>query len=574
MVAGAACSSEPGGHSACVQRVEPRKVAGSPVHEGSRTRPARSDLPTLRRMRICVVYDCLFPLHGRRRRALVPQPRRAPRRRRTRGDLPDAAPVGSRRAGRDPGRARGRRRAADGALQRGRPRRIAPPLVFGAGVLWHLLRHGRRYDVVHTCLVPVLLAARGRGRCAAAALPPRRRLVRGLERARTGATTSAARRTRSGAPCSGSACACRQRAFCFSELTARAAARGGAARRGDRAARACTPAPLKPPAARAGRAARRVRRAPHPGEARAGGGRRGRAAPRERIPGCAARDPRRRARARRRARGDRRASAPRTSSQAPGFVDDRAGRARPRAARCAWCCRRAARATGSSSSRPPRCGTPAWSCATRTTPRSSSSRRASTAFVAARRRTRALADAIVRVHDGRRRRCARATADGSPRNAQRLSLDARWTPSPASYAAARARSSRASARPSAAQVNVGGLRAARRRAAARQRGVGQQPLDRRGDRARLVAGRRAARRRRRPRQRRAVRARDRDAARHRLQHRQAEALVERREHERARPARRAPRASSARDPAGQAHVAGEPELRPRASRSSASCGVG
>src|SRR5438105_15076686 len=29
-------------------------------------------------------------------------------------------------------------------------RRILPPLVFGMGVLWHLLRHPRRYDVVHT----------------------------------------------------------------------------------------------------------------------------------------------------------------------------------------------------------------------------------------------------------------------------------------------------------------------------------------------------------------------------------------------------------------------------------------
>jgi glycosyltransferase involved in cell wall biosynthesis len=40
-------------------------------------------------------------------------------------------------------------------------RRIVPPLVFGAGVLWHLLRHGRRYDVVHTSAFPYfsLLAA-------------------------------------------------------------------------------------------------------------------------------------------------------------------------------------------------------------------------------------------------------------------------------------------------------------------------------------------------------------------------------------------------------------------------------
>jgi glycosyltransferase involved in cell wall biosynthesis len=40
-------------------------------------------------------------------------------------------------------------------------RRVLPPLVFGAGVLWHLLRHGRRYEVVHTCSFPYfsLLAA-------------------------------------------------------------------------------------------------------------------------------------------------------------------------------------------------------------------------------------------------------------------------------------------------------------------------------------------------------------------------------------------------------------------------------
>jgi glycosyltransferase involved in cell wall biosynthesis len=40
-------------------------------------------------------------------------------------------------------------------------RRILPPLVFGLGVLGHLLRHGRRYDVVHTASFPYfsLLAA-------------------------------------------------------------------------------------------------------------------------------------------------------------------------------------------------------------------------------------------------------------------------------------------------------------------------------------------------------------------------------------------------------------------------------
>jgi glycosyltransferase involved in cell wall biosynthesis len=33
-------------------------------------------------------------------------------------------------------------------------RRILPPLVFGLGVLGHLIRNGRRYDVVHTCSFP------------------------------------------------------------------------------------------------------------------------------------------------------------------------------------------------------------------------------------------------------------------------------------------------------------------------------------------------------------------------------------------------------------------------------------
>src|SRR5207247_8668501 len=40
-------------------------------------------------------------------------------------------------------------------------RRVLPPLVFGLGVLRHLLRHGGRYDVVHTASFPYfsLLAA-------------------------------------------------------------------------------------------------------------------------------------------------------------------------------------------------------------------------------------------------------------------------------------------------------------------------------------------------------------------------------------------------------------------------------
>jgi glycosyltransferase involved in cell wall biosynthesis len=46
-------------------------------------------------------------------------------------------------------------------LYTGGRRRILPALVFGLGVLWHLLRCGRRYDVVHTASFPYfsLLAA-------------------------------------------------------------------------------------------------------------------------------------------------------------------------------------------------------------------------------------------------------------------------------------------------------------------------------------------------------------------------------------------------------------------------------
>lgn len=47
------------------------------------------------------------------------------------------------------------------ALYTNGKRRLLPPLRFGAGVLAHLLRHGRRYDVVHTASFPYfsLLAA-------------------------------------------------------------------------------------------------------------------------------------------------------------------------------------------------------------------------------------------------------------------------------------------------------------------------------------------------------------------------------------------------------------------------------
>lgn len=48
-----------------------------------------------------------------------------------------------------------------GLYTKGGRRRTGPPLIFGAGVLWHLLRHGHRYEAVHTCSFPYfsLLAA-------------------------------------------------------------------------------------------------------------------------------------------------------------------------------------------------------------------------------------------------------------------------------------------------------------------------------------------------------------------------------------------------------------------------------
>jgi glycosyltransferase involved in cell wall biosynthesis len=112
-------------------------------------------------MRICIVYDCLFPytVGGAERwyRNLAQRLaadghevtyltlRQWPRG--ERGDVPGVRVVTG-----------GPRMALYGAPGQ---RRVLPPLVFGAGVLWHLLRHGRRYDVVHTASFPYfsLLAA-------------------------------------------------------------------------------------------------------------------------------------------------------------------------------------------------------------------------------------------------------------------------------------------------------------------------------------------------------------------------------------------------------------------------------
>jgi glycosyltransferase involved in cell wall biosynthesis len=104
-------------------------------------------------VRICLVYDCLYPntVGGAERwyRNLAV---------RLGEDGHDVTYLTMRQwdAGEEPDLPGVRVIAFDGRLPlyiEGR-RRIMPPLVFGLGVLRHLLRHGRRYDVVHTASFP------------------------------------------------------------------------------------------------------------------------------------------------------------------------------------------------------------------------------------------------------------------------------------------------------------------------------------------------------------------------------------------------------------------------------------
>ncbi len=121
-------------------------------------------------MRVCVVYDCLFPytVGGGERWYRDLAERLAAEGHEVTYLTLRQWPRGVRADG-GPGvrvRSAGPRMAL---YTQGGRRRILPPLVFGAGVLWHLLRHGRRYDVVHTAAFPYfsLLAAgllRGLGR--------------------------------------------------------------------------------------------------------------------------------------------------------------------------------------------------------------------------------------------------------------------------------------------------------------------------------------------------------------------------------------------------------------------------
>jgi len=112
-------------------------------------------------MRVCIVYDCLFPhtVGGAERWYRNLSERLA-------ADGHEVVYLTLRQweRGADPGVAGVEVRAVGPRMSLyagpGR-RRVLPPLVFGAGVLWHLLVHGRRYDVVHTASFPYfsLLAA-------------------------------------------------------------------------------------------------------------------------------------------------------------------------------------------------------------------------------------------------------------------------------------------------------------------------------------------------------------------------------------------------------------------------------
>jgi glycosyltransferase involved in cell wall biosynthesis len=112
-------------------------------------------------MRVCLVYDCLFPhtVGGAERWY-----RNLAERLADEGHNVVYITLRQWSRGEDPA-VHGTRVVVVGprmALYAGSGRRrISPPLVFGAGVLWHLLRHGRRYDAVHTASFPYfsLLAA-------------------------------------------------------------------------------------------------------------------------------------------------------------------------------------------------------------------------------------------------------------------------------------------------------------------------------------------------------------------------------------------------------------------------------
>lgn len=109
-------------------------------------------------MRVCIVYDCLFPytIGGAERwyRSLAEALARGGH---------EVTYLTTRRwdAGEEPSVEGVRVMGVAGprGLYTAEGRRaIGPPLAFGAGVLRHLLGHGRRYDVVHTAAFPYFSA--------------------------------------------------------------------------------------------------------------------------------------------------------------------------------------------------------------------------------------------------------------------------------------------------------------------------------------------------------------------------------------------------------------------------------
>ena len=384
-------------------------------HRPSERPGLHADLPRLR---------LPVPVHRRRRRALVPQPRRAPRRGGPRGDLPDAAPVGRAAPTSVPGvdvvavgprmalYTGGRRRIA--AAARVRRRRALAPAAPRAPLR---RRPHRRRSRTSRCW-----RRRSRGRCGA--LRARRRLARGLE-PRLLARVPRPRRRARRLDASSARCVARAPARVLLLAAARASALRDEGLRGEldgargrvRRARSSrrSRAPPSPLVVFAGR---------HIPEKRApavvAGGRAARASA---IAGAARRRLRRRPRARRGARRDRAAGAAASSrrpgSSTPSEVERRAARAR-----CACCCPRGREGYGLVVVEARARGTP---CGRRarapTTPPIELVEDGVNGVVAAsgdrrgpRRRDRARA----RRRRGAARRDARA---GSPRNARRLSLD-------------------------------------------------------------------------------------------------------------------------------------------------------
>ena len=100
-------------------------------------------------MRICILYDCLYPCTvGGAERWYASLARRLAEERHEVTYL-TLRQWGEEGAAGDPRRASRRGRPRMPLYADGR-RRVLPPLVFGLGVLRHLLARGGRYDVVHT----------------------------------------------------------------------------------------------------------------------------------------------------------------------------------------------------------------------------------------------------------------------------------------------------------------------------------------------------------------------------------------------------------------------------------------